>query len=83
MKKAGIQIRVLRAVGGGSSIDRQLQLKANVTGKIIVKCSVTEASAMGAAVYAAIAAGALGHPAQAQEQIHKTGGEDIFPGKGQ
>lgn len=75
-EKAGIQIRVLRAVGGGSSIDRQLQLKANVTGKIIVKCSVTEASAMGAAVYAAIAAGALGHPAQAQEYIRQ--GEKIF-----
>ncbi len=62
LEKAGIIIDTLRAVGGGASIDRQLQLKANITGKKILKCGVTEGSAMGAAVYAAIAVGALDHP---------------------
>lgn len=63
-EKAGIKIHALRAVGGGAAIDRQLQLKANITGKKIIKCSVTEGSAMGAAVYAAIAAGAMTHPGE-------------------
>lgn len=66
-EKAGISIDTLRAVGGGAAIDRQLQLKANITGKKIVKCSVTEASAMGAAIFAAIGAKALNSPAECRQ----------------
>lgn len=75
-EKAGIHIDTLRAVGGGSSIDRQLQLKANITGKKIVKCSVTEGAAMGAAVYAAVAAGAMGHPGEIKN--YTDGKEKVF-----
>lgn len=75
-EKAGITIDTLRAVGGGASIDRQLQLKANITGKKIIKCSVTEGSAMGAAVYAAIAAGAMSHPGEIKK--YTDGKEKIF-----
>lgn len=75
-EKAGIRIDTLRAVGGGSSIDRQLQLKANITGKRIIKCSVTEGAAMGAAVYAAIAAGAMGHPGEIKKYTDRK--EKVF-----
>ena len=75
-EKAGIRIDTLRAVGGGAAIDRQLQLKANITGKKIIKCSVTEGSAMGAAVYAAIAAGAMEHPGEIKN--YAAGKEKVF-----
>lgn len=75
-EKAGIQIDTLRAVGGGAAIDKQLQLKANITGKKIIKCSVTEGSAMGAAVYAAIAAGAMDHPGEIKK--YTDGKEKVF-----
>ena len=76
LEKAGIKLDTLRAVGGGASIDRQLQLKANITGKKIIKCSVTEGSAMGAAVYAAIAAGAMSHPGEIKQ--FTDGKEKVF-----
>ncbi|MCI8504600.1 MAG: hypothetical protein HFI67_00225 [Lachnospiraceae bacterium] len=75
-EKAGIHIDTLRAVGGGSAIDRQLQLKANITGKRIIKCSMTEGAAMGAAVYAAIAQGVMKHPGEIKRYID--GKEKIF-----
>lgn len=64
-KKAGIHINTLRAVGGGARIDRQLQLKANITGLKIIKGSVLESSALGAAAYAGVAMGVLAHPSEA------------------
>lgn len=75
-KCAGIQIDTLRAAGGGAAIDRQLQLKANITGMKVVKSSVTEASAMGAAAYAAYGVKALDNPASAYRSIHSK--EKVF-----
>ncbi|MBR0085871.1 MAG: hypothetical protein IJL97_04885, partial [Lachnospiraceae bacterium] len=75
-KKAGIELDTLRAVGGGATIDAQLQLKANITGLKIIKGTVSESSAMGAAAYAAVGAGIIANPAEAYEKVK--GGEKVF-----
>ena len=67
--KAGIHLKTLRAVGGGARIDRQLQLKANITGLKIIKGSVMESSALGAAAYAGVAMGVLEHPSEAYRAV--------------
>lgn len=69
---AGIQIRSLRAVGGGATIDKQLQLKANILGLKVTRGAVSESSALGAAAYAAVGAGFIQNPAEAYRhvQIH-------------
>ena len=67
--RAGIHIDTLRAVGGGATIDKQLQLKANITGLNVVKGAVSESSAFGAAAYAAVAMGELKDPADAYRKI--------------
>ena len=68
-KKAGIHLKTLRAVGGGARIDRQLALKANITGLRIIKGNVAESSALGAAAYAAVAMGVLQHPSEAYRAV--------------
>ncbi len=64
-QKAGIGLKTLRAVGGGARIDRQLALKANITGLKVIKGNVLESSALGAAAYAGVAMGVLTHPSEA------------------
>ena len=64
-ERAGIKLDTIRAVGGGATIDRQLQLKANITGLRVVKGAVAESSALGAAAYAAVGMGVLNNPADA------------------
>ena len=68
-QKAGIDVRCIRAVGGGAAIDRQLQLKANITGLTVIKGAVSESSAMGAAAYAAVGLGQLKNPADAYQMV--------------
>jgi xylulokinase len=68
-KNAGIDIKMLRAVGGGASSDVELQLKANVLGIPVMKGAVKESSAMGAAAYAAVGIGAIKNPAEAYLSI--------------
>jgi len=68
-RKAGIQLKTLRAVGGGARIDRQLALKANITGLNIIKGNVSESSALGAAAYAGVAMGMLAHPSEAYKAV--------------
>lgn len=69
IKNTGVELHTLRAVGGGSRHDRQLQLKANVTGLKIIKSSVKESSAMGVAAYAAVGMGLLDNPADAYRSL--------------
>ena len=63
--KAGIEIDTIRSVGGGARIDKQLQLKANITGLNVIKGSITESSALGAAAFAGVATGLIKHPSEA------------------
>jgi xylulokinase len=66
-ENAGIGIETLRVTGGGTGTDRQIQMKANITGKNIVMTSVTESSAMGAAAYAALATGLISDTSEPYE----------------
>lgn len=75
-RKAGIEIKAIRSVGGGAMIDSQLQLKANITGVKVIKGAVTESSAMGAAAYAAVAMGELKNPSDAYMKISSN--EKVF-----
>lgn len=75
-ERAGIKLSAIRSVGGGATIDEQLQLKANVTGLKVIKGSVSEASALGAAAYAAVGMGALSNPADAYRKVAE--GEKVF-----
>ena len=68
-ESAGIRLKTLRAVGGGSAIDTQLQMKANVTGCTVIKGAVTESSALGAAAYAAYGAGVVENPADVYASV--------------
>jgi len=71
LNKAGIRIETLRAVGGGARIDKQLQLKANITGLNVIKGNVPESSALGAASFAGFAMGIIKHPSEAFAAITK------------
>ena len=62
---AGIPIQKLRIVGGGSSSDTWLQLKANITGLELARSEIHEASAMGAAALCGKAAGIIDNPYKA------------------
>lgn len=67
--RAGISLKTIRAVGGGASIDQQLQLKANITGLRVIKSAISESSALGAAAYAAFGMGVIENPADAYRAI--------------
>jgi xylulokinase len=53
----GVQIHVLRAIGGGAKSPLWLQLKADITGIPVVTPKITEAAGFGAALLAGVGAG--------------------------
>src|SRR5271157_3034173 len=57
--EAGIALRELRAVGGGSKSDAWLQLSADILGKPIVRARVSEAGCLGVAILAGVGTGAF------------------------
>ena len=56
-EKAGLSIDNIRATGGGSRSPKWMQLKADMTGKEVQVVAMPEASALGAAICAGVAAG--------------------------
>ena len=68
-RSAGIPIERLKIVGGGSSSDAWLQLKANVTGLELARSDVHEASAMGAAALCGKAVGVIDNPYRASGRM--------------
>ena len=54
---AGIDVRELRAVGGGAKAPRWLQIRADVMGRPVTTLKVREAACLGAAILAGKAAG--------------------------
>jgi xylulokinase len=64
-RDAGLPIEALKVVGGGSSSDAWMQLKANITGLELIRAEIHEASAMGAAAFCGKAIGAIDNPYQA------------------
>ena len=59
IKKKGINITEIRASGGLSNIDWLLQFQADITGARVLRMEDTEATALGAAIGAAGAAGVM------------------------
>ena len=51
------RLDVVRAVGGSSKSPKLLQLKADITGRVVETVSIQEASALGAALLAGVATG--------------------------
>jgi xylulokinase len=68
LRSGGVQIDVLRAIGGGARSRRWLQLKADATGIPVVTPRVTEAAALGAALLAGAGAGIYATAADAAER---------------
>ncbi|GHV28880.1 xylulokinase [Spirochaetia bacterium] len=59
MEKAGTPIKRLKCIGGAARSDFYLQLKADITGKPVVKLRVEEAGCLGAALLAGLGAGCI------------------------
>lgn len=57
MKKSGVTINKIRAIGGGAKSDRWLQLKADVFNMPVERTGVSEAASFGAALLAGKAIG--------------------------
>lgn len=72
-ENAGIAIHEMRAVGGGAKSDRWLQLKADITGKPIVRLDVTESGCLGAAIQAGIACGVYASYGEAIDRLIRLG----------
>ncbi len=67
LKRGGVQIDTLRAIGGGAKSDLWLQLKADITGIPVVAPEIIEAAGFGAALLAGVGAGIYPDAAQAAE----------------
>ena len=74
LEKSGIEIKELRAVGGGSRSDYWLSLKASVLNKVVKRMSIAEAGCLATMMLAGSATGKFSI-AQAQEKFVKTGKE--------
>ena len=59
LRKAGVAISELRAIGGGAKSDVWLQIKADIMDIPIVSMNVSEAAGLGAAMLAAVGSGAI------------------------
>jgi xylulokinase len=74
-ESAGIRIDSLAVTGGGAKSPFWLQLKADVTGKVIRVPRVTEASLLGAAILAGVGAGVYSGVEEAVERVCRVDGE--------
>jgi xylulokinase len=62
--KVGIQMREMRAVGGGSKSDVWLQICADILGLSMVRARVSEAGCLGVAIIAGVGTGKFGSLAE-------------------
>jgi len=69
LKTGGIQIDVLRALGGGAKSKLWLQLKADITGIPVVTPKITEAAGFGAALLAGAGVGLFPSAAEAANRF--------------
>ena len=59
LQRAGFAIASIRSIGGGAKSDLWLRMKADVSGHIVERPAVMEASTLGAALLAAVGVGAF------------------------
>jgi len=69
LKAGGVQIDVLRAIGGGAKSPLWLQLKADITGIPVVTPKITEAAGFGAALLAGVGVGIFPSAAEAADRF--------------
>ena len=78
MEAAGIQTDRLRAVGGGANSDLWLQIKADITGRVVERMRVNEAGTLAAAMIAGTAAGIYPSYREAADLLIQSG-EMFYP----
>ncbi len=69
LQTGGVQVNVLRAIGGGAKSKLWLQLKADITGIPVVTPKITEAAGFGAALLAGVGAGVFLSAAEAANRF--------------
>ena len=62
LRRAGLTVNCLRAIGGGARSERWMQLKADITGVPVEVMEVREAGCLGAAFLAGLGAGVYASP---------------------
>lgn len=75
MEETGIKINALRATGGGARSDTWLQIKADITGKLIQKIDVDESGCMAVAILAGYGTGKFDSVEKVLEKWVKIGRE--------
>jgi len=78
LEEAGVRIERLRATGGGSRSDTWLQLKADITGKPVVRLNVSESGCQAGAILGGVALGVWKDVKQATDAL-VTEGEEFKP----
>ena len=80
LEEAGVTIDRLRATGGGSRSDTWLQLKADITGKPVVRLNVSESGCQAGAILGGVALG-VWRDVQAATKALVAEGETFKPSK--
>jgi xylulokinase len=75
LEEAGVAINRLRATGGGSRSDTWLQLKADITGKPVVRLNVSESGCQAGAILGGVALGVWGDVREAADALVAEGDE--------
>ncbi len=70
-RRSGFDINTVRAIGGAAQSDFWLQMIADVTGLPIERPEMVEAAVLGAAMIAAVGAGAFASLEESSEAFHK------------
>jgi xylulokinase len=68
---AGVEVREIRAIGGGAKSRVWMQLKANIFNRPVSALNVSEAACLGAAILAGVAVGEYRSPAEAADVLVK------------
>ncbi|MFO8079588.1 MAG: FGGY-family carbohydrate kinase, partial [Armatimonadota bacterium] len=75
LEEAGVPINRLRATGGGSRSDTWLQLKADITGKPVVRLNISESGCQAGAILGGVALGVWSDVREATDALVSEGEE--------
>lgn len=71
LNRAGIEIRELRAIGGGAKSPKWLQIKADIFNKRVLSLHTSEAACLGGAILGGVAIGIFSSISEAVEEMVK------------
>jgi xylulokinase len=71
LAEAGVEVREIRAIGGGAKSRTWMQLKADIFNRPVSALNVSEAACLGAAILAGVAIGEYRSPAEAADVLVK------------